>query len=195
MLNNQKQKRFDQFLWSLFCGLLLFAGLLLSLSSCKTYSGFLRKFGHVGKDSTVVTVNDTLMTLKDSVSLVLKTDTTTIHRIIEHGKARIIYDRTKEITRIQAECKPDTVIRKIKVKGPPIATFGIAPWYRWAFYLTLGLLAVAVISYIFLYKLRLSIAKRPQMVYETNSSQRYDQLAQIISSIPNQIPNGTDNQS
>ncbi|GAB2586476.1 hypothetical protein GCM10027190_39470 [Spirosoma areae] len=125
-----------------------------------TYNKALRKFGYLATDSATVLIQDTVTILKDSVVLSLKTDTTTIHRVIEQGRARVIYDRTREITRVQAECKADTIIRTLQAKCPPVASFGIAPWYKPAFFISLGLLLVAIVSYVFLYQLKLSIAKR-----------------------------------
>lgn len=142
--------------------LLLIAALLIAfcMNGCMSYSKAVRKFGHLAKDSAVVTIQDTVRIPKDSVILSLKTDTTTIHRIIEQGRARIIYDRTNTITTVKAECKADTIIRTLQAKCPPVASFGIAPWYRWAFYIAAGLLLVAILAYVLSYKLKLSLAKR-----------------------------------
>lgn len=138
----------------------LFIALVLALSSCMTYEKAVRKFGHLATDSTRITVRDTVIVPYDSVVFQLKTDTTTVHRIVEQGRAKIFYDRTHTITKVKAECKPDTIIREIVAKGPPQASFGIAPWYKTAFFITFGLLLVAIVSYVFLYHLKLIIAKR-----------------------------------
>lgn len=145
--------------------LLLLAALFLTLAmnACMTYQKALRKFGHLATDSTTLVLHDTLRIPADSVVLRLRTDTTTVHRIIEQGRARIIYDRTRTQTIIRSECRPDTIVRTLTVKAPPTASFGIAPWYRTAFYLCLVLLIAATIAYLLLYQYQLNIAlrKRP----------------------------------
>ncbi|WP_080058308.1 hypothetical protein [Spirosoma aerolatum] len=139
---------------------LLFAVACFFLTSCLTYQKALRKFGHLAKDSATVVVTDTLITKKDSVVLRLKTDTTTVHQVIQEGRARIIYDRTHTITQVKAECLPDTIIREIQANCPPVASFGIAPWYRLGFWIAIGVLAVCVLIFLLSYIFKLSISKR-----------------------------------
>lgn len=160
MLNSKKHQEIDRIGYAVAAGLLLLAFCLFSMTSCVTYGRFVRKFGHVGNDSATVVINDTVTIPKDSVILSLKTDTTTVHQVIQQGRAQIIYDRTKTVTRIQANCRDTTIIKEVPAKCPPVTSFGIAPWYKTAFYVTLFLLAVAVVAYIFIYQFQISITKR-----------------------------------
>ncbi|GAB3734989.1 hypothetical protein [Spirosoma lituiforme] len=148
--------------WIAANALLLATALLLAylMSGCMTYSKALRKFGHLAKDSTTVLIQDTVTIPKDSIVTQFKTDTTIFHKVIETLRSKLTIDRTPRSTRITAECKPDTIIRTLQAKCPPVASFGIAPGYKWAFYITLGLLIVAIIVFLFSYLFKLTVVKR-----------------------------------
>ena len=140
--------------------LLITAFCLFATSGCYTYQKAIRKFGHVAKDSVTITVMDTVTIPKDSIVTSFRTDTTIFHKVIETLRSKLTINRTPKLTTIQAECKPDTIIRKVRANCPPVATFGVAPWYKWGFWIMVGLLIVAIIVYAFTYLFKLSMIKR-----------------------------------
>ncbi len=120
---------------------------LTSLSGCMTYERAVKKFGHMAYDSTTITVRDTVIIPKDSVSLILKNDTTTVYREIQQGRAKVIVERTHTYTIIKATCAGDTIARETKAKVAPRVSFGVAGWYQPAFWIVsaiLGMIAMIV---------------------------------------------------
>ena len=142
--------------------LLLFSASCLMLSGCMTYQKALRKYGTMATDSATILVRDTVTIPKDSVTYSFVNDTTTFTKVVNGIRAKLKINRTSRTTSIQAECKPDTIIRQIPAKCPPVATFGVAPWYKTGFYILIGIIVAMLLAYLFsyLFKLSLSITRR-----------------------------------
>lgn len=105
--------------------------LLLSIWGCVTYRKCEQKFGTVHIDTTYVEKPVTVLVPKDSVVLSLKTDTTTVYKEIQQGRAKIIYSRTHEKTIVQADCDSVVVTKTIRV---PVEskhiTWGVNPFWK-----------------------------------------------------------------
>ncbi|RIV21370.1 hypothetical protein DYU11_18360 [Fibrisoma montanum] len=146
--------------------------LVLAMNSCMTYKRAVRKYAHMAKDSVEVTttvpivIHDTLTIPGDTVTLSVQTDTTYLYKVVEGKRAKLTFERSKGLTRLTAEAKPDTVIRvisrtkTIRQKCPPVAQFGVAAWYRVGFFVALALLVLTLLFVLFTYIFRISIARR-----------------------------------
>lgn len=147
--------------------LLMVAGFCLGLClfSCgPTYQRCFDKYGRstTTYDTTRHTIRDTVTVPRDSVVLVLKTDTT---RVIEHftqGKATVTIIREPTNTTVLANCESTTIIREIKL--PPTAitdnTWGVANWYKWAFWMVAGMVLVLLLVWYLTTRLAVSVTRK-----------------------------------
>jgi hypothetical protein len=122
--------------------LLLTSTMIFLLSSCMTYEKAVKKYGHMAKDSLHITVRDTVTIPKDSVIVHLNNDTITTYKEIQQGRAKVIVERTHTQTTIKATCEADTIYLQKIVTLPPVVKFGIAPWFKTAFWIVLAILGM-----------------------------------------------------
>lgn len=130
--------------------LVLIFALLIAfvLCSCMNYKKAKAKYADVKKDSIIITKIVTIP--HDSIRTEIIHDTTTYIKEFHQGRARLIIEKTPTITYIKADC--DSVSKVVQIKAPQeIITWGIAPWYRDAFLVLLGLV-LALVLYIFIKK-------------------------------------------
>jgi hypothetical protein len=115
------------------------------ITSCATYRRCQDKFATQITDSVRVTVPVTVTVPRDSVVTSFVTDTTYLFKEIQQGRAKVIVERTNTVTTIQAECDTVTLTKSVPVKVPgPRVVWGVNPWYRTAFLVALGMLAVSL---------------------------------------------------
>ena len=169
-----KPPKSERAAWLATNALLIIAALIIAycLSGCMTYKQAVRKFAHVATDSVPMTtlvpvvIRDTIWMPGDTVTISVKTDTTDFLKTVTGKRTKLTFARNRGITTLTAEAKPDTIIRKltktvtIRTKCPPVATFGVAPWYKTAFYISLALLLAMALAYLFIYHFKINIARR-----------------------------------
>jgi hypothetical protein len=105
--------------------------LTLAATSCTTFQKAFRKYGHMANDTTLVEIPVTVTVPRDSVVMVLKTDTTHIIQEMRQGRAtvKIIRDHTNTI--VQADC--DSVIKTVTGKTKVVTrtvNWGVDPKYE-----------------------------------------------------------------
>ncbi len=112
-------------------------------------------YGHPATDTTHVTDTVTVRVPHDVISYHVLTDTTTVRDTLRQGRARLIYVRTPVLTTVQADCDTVTITRTVRLPCPPtVQQWGIAPWYRWAFYAALGAAVMGLLTTVLLVVLR-----------------------------------------
>lgn len=129
--------------------LLCVLSLTFFFSSCASYKRCRDKFATTVTDSVRVQVPVSVLVPRDSVVMSFVTDTTYFHKEIQQGRAKVIVERTNQITTVQAECDTVTIIKQVPVKVPVQTLWGVAPWYKTAFQFTAGALAVLVLIFVF----------------------------------------------
>ena len=140
----------------------LFVGLCL-FSCGPTYQRCFDKYGRstTTYDTTRHTIRDTITIPRDSAVLVLKTDTT---RVIEHftrGKATVTIIRQPTNTTVLANCESTTIIREVKLPSAIINnTWGVAAWYKWAFWMLAGMVLVLLLVWYLTTRLAVSITRK-----------------------------------
>jgi hypothetical protein len=126
---------------------LLFALLIVfTISSCATYKRCSQKFQTATvADSVKVLVPVTVIVPKDSVVTQFVTDTTYLYKEIQQGRARVIVERTNNITTVQAKCDSVLITKTIYVKVPgPRVVWGVSPRYKTQSKIGWSLLGLAI---------------------------------------------------
>lgn len=174
--------------WAIVNLLLVTAALLFMMSSCMTYERAVKKYGHMAKDSIHVTVRDTVTIPKDSVIVHLNNDTITTYKEIQQGRTKVIVERTHTQTTIKATCEADTIYLQKIVTLPPVVKFGIAPWFKNAFYITLGLLLMIALIVYFFVKSRSAGRQAAKQVAEDQQNQVTQVMLNAINEANHQKP-------
>jgi hypothetical protein len=127
--------------------------LVLAVASCTSFKRCQLKFANqlTTVDSIKVPVPVSVVVPRDSVITSFVTDTTYLYKEIQQGRARVIVERTHSITTVQARCDTVTITRIIRVSVPgPRVIWGVKPWYKTAFEVSIRLLIFAIATIIFL---------------------------------------------
>lgn len=110
---------------------LLIIVLCLLLSSCTTYQRCKEKYGTSYSDTITVENSMTVSIPKDSIVTTVVNDTLTYIKEITEGRAKLIIQKTPQITYIKAEC--DSITKTVtKIERVPIqqAIFGVNPIWK-----------------------------------------------------------------
>ena len=116
--------------------------LIYCMSDCMTYRKAKAKYATVKVDT--ITVRNTITIPKDSIRYVMHNDTTTYIREVRQGRAKLVIEKTHDITYIKADC--DSMTKTVQTLVPQQqVTWGIAPWYKEALAFALGIVIVLLI--------------------------------------------------
>ncbi|MBO0934605.1 hypothetical protein [Fibrella aquatilis] len=66
-------------------------------------------------DTTYIQRTDTVAVPAATAGFQVKTDTTYLTQIVREGRAVVTYVRTPQVTRVQADCLPDTIYQQVRV--------------------------------------------------------------------------------
>lgn len=145
--------------------LLIVAGLLAAaLVNCHPYEVAKRKYAKDVIDTTYTTITTTIP--RDSVRLVVRTDTTHIIERVRQGRATVTIIREPKNTTVIANCDSVTKPQKVMVKTVR-QVWGVDPRFRdqaktWrtVAFVLIGLIGAGVIAYVLTYRIKLNLSKR-----------------------------------